>query len=111
MATVHTSQIGTNVTPFEVVMAYLHSINMTAETKRSVGHQLMDEAMREDARIKMHEQFRLKKDLDLFSSYQLDWDGEGGLPLNPDAIHNFEALLPFLSSNCLLQIDLFPGLC
>ena len=102
-------KVGTMATtPYDVVMTYLHSLNMTAETKRSVGHSLMDEARREDARLRMREQFRLKKDLELFATYKDNWDGDGGLPLSEDVLHNFEELLPYLSSNCLLQIDIYP---
>ncbi|MBQ3784444.1 MAG: hypothetical protein II838_13565 [Lachnospiraceae bacterium] len=93
---------------FEGIMAFLHSINLSTETKRSVGHSLMDEASREDAGIKLREQFRLKKDLELFETYQDNWDGEGGKPLNPDVVLNFEKLLPLLSSRCLTQIDVCP---
>lgn len=97
-----------NTASFETVMAYLHSVNLTTEIKQSVGRSLIDEALREDASVKLQEQYRLKKDLELFETYKDDWDGEGGKPLNPDVILNFEALLPLLSSRCLLQIDVCP---
>lgn len=107
-ATDTTTKTGRPSIPFEAVMAYLHSVNMTAETKRSVARRLQDEARREDASIKMREQFRLKKELDLYATYEQDWDGEGGLPISMEALSNVEALLPFLSSRCLLQVDLYP---
>lgn len=46
--------------------------------------------------------------MELFETYKDDWDGEGGKPLNPEVILIFEALLPLLSSRCLLQIDVCP---
>ena len=107
MTTMYSTDISSGVS-FENIMAYLHSINLTTEIKRSVGHSLVDEAMREDAGIKFREQFRLKKDLELFATYKDNWDGEGGKPLNPKVILNFESLLPLLSSRCLLQIDVCP---
>ena len=75
-----------NTASFETVMAYLHSVNLTTEIKQSVGRSLIDEAFREDAIVKLQEQYRLKKDLELFETYKDDWDGEGGKPLNPDVI-------------------------
>lgn len=106
-ATMYSTNINRGVS-FENIMAYLHSINLSTETKRSVGNSLIDEAMREDAGIKFREQFRLKKDLELFATYKDNWDGEGGKPLDHNAISNFEAVLPLLSSRCLLQIDVCP---
>lgn len=93
---------------FDSVMLFLHSANLPTETKRSVGQRLIDEAIREDASIKLREQFRLKKDLDVFAAYSENWDGEGGKPLSHEVIQNFEMLLPFLSSRCLSQIDVCP---
>ena len=93
---------------YDAVMTYLHSINMTIETKHSVGKSLVNEAKREDAQTKLQEQFRIKKDLDLFATYKENWDGEGGLPVSTEALKNVESLLPYLSSRCLLQIDIYP---
>ena len=100
--------IGQQAMPFEAVMAYLHSINLNVETKRDLGQRLMEEARREEASIKMREQFRIQKDLEIFSSYKENWDGEHGLPVGVNAMRNMEAILPFLSSRCLSQIDVFP---
>ena len=103
-----TNRTSTTTTPFEVVLAYLHSINLTTETKRDLGYKLMDEAQREDASIRMREQFRIQKDLELFFFFFENWDGENGLPVNTKALRNMESILPFLSSRCLMQIDIFP---
>lgn len=45
----NTNAANANTMPFEAVKAYLHSINMTTDTKRSVGRWLVDEAQREAA--------------------------------------------------------------
>ena len=89
-------------------MAYLHTLLLSTDTKRLVSDLLMKEVMREDARIKMTEQYRLKKDLELFATYQEDWDGEGGLAISKEVIHNFESLLPFISAEALQHIDVYP---
>ena len=102
------ANVSAKPTSSDAVMAYLHTLLLSTDTKRLVGDLLMKEAMREEARIKMTEQYRLKKDLELFSAYKEDWDGEGGLPLNEDVIRNFESLLPFISTKALQHIDVYP---
>lgn len=54
------------------------------------------------------EQDRLKKDLESFSAYKENWDGEGGLPLTEKVIHNFETLLSQMSARSLQHIDIYP---
>jgi hypothetical protein len=92
----------------DAVMDYLHTLVLSTDTKRLVGNLLVKEAMREEAHTKMAEQYRLKKDLDYFSTFKKDWDGEGGLPLSESVIHNFESLLPFISAKALQHIDVYP---
>jgi len=45
--TAHSTQAGMTFMPIEAVMTYLHSINMTTDTKKSVGCHLVYEAQRE----------------------------------------------------------------
>lgn len=92
----------------DAVLSYLHTLVLTPETKKSIGDMLVREAMREEAHTKMMEQYRLKKDLELFSTYQENWDGEGGLPLSENVINNFESLLPLISTSSLQHIDVYP---
>lgn len=93
---------------YDRVMDYLHTIELSSETKRNIANRLLEEALREDAIAKMKEQFRLKKDLEYFSTFADDWDGEGGKPLQKESLLNFEALLPLLSVRALRGIDISP---
>lgn len=93
---------------YDRVMDYLHTIELSSEMKRDIANRLLEEALREDATAKMKEQFRLKKDLEHFSTFTDDWDGEGGKPLQKESIHNFEALLPLLSVRALRGINISP---
>lgn len=93
---------------FESVMDYLHTINLSSDAKKIIANRLLDEALREEASVKMREQFRLKKDLEHFSAFDADWDGEGGVPLQKASLRNFEILLPLLSARALQGIDVSP---
>ena len=97
-----------SVGAFDSVMDYLHTVNMTSDLKRIVANRLLEEALREEASIKMEEQFRLKKELEQFSTFDNDWDGEGGIPLREASLRNFELLLPLLSVRTLRGIDISP---
>jgi len=90
------------------VMDYLHTINLTSDTKRDIANRLLEEVLREEASTKMREQFRLKKDLEHFATFTDNWDGEGGQPLQESSLHNFETLLPLLSVRALCGIDISP---
>lgn len=95
-------------TSSDAVMDILHELVLTTDTKRVVIDLLGKEVEREDARLKMAEQYRLKKDLDLFATYEENWDGEGGHPLTSQVIQNFESLLPLISTKALQNIDVYP---
>lgn len=92
----------------DAALAYLRTLVLTTDDKRTVADSLFREAMREDAQAKMGEQYRLKKDMELFASYKDNWDGEGGLPLTEQVIQNFECLLPLISTTSLKHIDVYP---
>lgn len=100
-----TSQVGV---VFDNVMDYLHTINLSSDAKKVIANLLLDEALREEASTKMKEQFRLKKDLEHFSTFTEDWDGEGGVPLQEASLQNFEILLPLLSVRALQGIEISP---
>lgn len=93
---------------FDNVMDYLHTMNLSSDAKKVIANLLLDEALREEASIKMREQFRLKKDLEYFSAFAEDWDGEGGMPLQEASLQNIELLLPLLSVRALQGIDISP---
>ena len=93
---------------FDSVMDYLHTVNLSTDAKKVIANLLLDEVQREEASTKMKEQFRLKKDLEHFSAFARDWDGEGGMPLQEASLHNFEELLPLLSAHALQGIDVSP---
>lgn len=97
-----------SVGAFDRVMDYLHTVNMTSDLKRTVANRLLEEVLREEAGIKMEEQFRLKKELEHFSTFGNDWDGEGGIPLREASLRNFELLLPLLSVQALRSIEISP---
>ena len=92
----------------DAALAYLHSLVLTTDDKRTVGDCLLREAMREDAQAKVSEQYRLKKDMEMFATYEDNWDGEGGLPLTDQVIRNFECLLPLITTTSLKHIDVYP---
>lgn len=92
-----------SVGAFDRVMDYLHTVNMTSDLKRTVANRLLEEVG-----IKMEEQFRLKKELEHFSTFGNDWDGEGGMPLREASLQNFELLLPLLSVQALRSIEISP---
>lgn len=93
---------------FDSVMDYLHAANLSSDAKKVIANLLLDEAIREEASTKMREQFRLKKDLEHFSTFAEDWDGEGSVPLQEASLQNFELLLPLLSARALQGIDISP---
>ncbi len=90
------------------VMNYLHGIRITSEDKRSIGEMLIKEALREEAIVRMNEQYRLMKDMEIFAAYKDNWDGEGGYPLTEQVKRNFDVLLPNLSPKCLRRIQISP---
>ena len=63
--TPQTTNTGMPIVPFEAVMTYLHSINMTTVTKKSVGQRLVEEAQKEadDAATVMDFANRLTEDM------------------------------------------------
>ena len=93
---------------FEDVMNYLHGIRITSEEKRSIGERLLKEAQREEAIVRMNEQYRLMKDMETFAAYENNWDEEGGFPLTEQVKRNFDILLPNLSNKCLKNIQISP---
>lgn len=56
----------------------------------------------------MRKQFRLKKDLEYFSTFTENWEGDGGMPLQEAPLQNSEVLLPLLSTRALQGIDISP---
>lgn len=67
------------VTPFDMVIGYLHSNNLNIDTKRAVCRQLQVEVADENLG---HMKRRLKE----MENLQQGWDGEGAIPVKKETI-------------------------